>query len=134
MKRVNLIIVLSKDRSHVLMCHRQKNPYKGLYNFVGGKVELGEDGLVAAYRELFEETGITQNDIEIRPLFFTQYFEDNIELQTYVGQLNKDVILKEEANPLVWIDFDSDFLSDEYAGDGNINHMIACLKYYIHAT
>lgn len=134
MKRVNLIIVLNKDGSHVLMCHRQKNPYKGLYNFVGGKVELGEDSLVAAYRELFEETGITQNDIEIKPLFFTQYFEDNIELQTYVGQLDKDVILKEEANPLIWIDFNSNFLGEEYAGDGNINHMIACLKFYIHAT
>jgi 8-oxo-dGTP diphosphatase len=134
MKRVNLIIVLNKEGSHVLMCHRQKNPYKGLYNFVGGKVEPGEDNIAAAYRELYEETGITREDLEIRPLFYTQYFEDNLELQTYVGQLEKDVILKEEANPLVWIDFDSDFLSPDFAGDGNINHMISCIKFYIHAT
>ncbi len=117
-----------------MMCHRQKNPYKGLYNFVGGKVEPGEDNIAAAYRELYEETGITREDLEIRPLFYTQYFEDNLELQTYVGQLEKDVILKEEANPLVWIDFDSDFLSPDFAGDGNINHMISCIKFYIHAT
>ena len=40
------------------MCHRQKPPYQGLYNLVGGKAEDGEDGLHAAYRELREETGI----------------------------------------------------------------------------
>ena len=37
----------------------EKEPYKGMYNFVGGKVEEGETNDEAAYRELFEETGIS---------------------------------------------------------------------------
>lgn len=76
--KVNLIIVFDTKAENVLMCHRQKNPYKGLYNFVGGKKNPGESDIEGAYRELFEESGITVNDIEIKPLFFTQYFEDGM--------------------------------------------------------
>ena len=50
MRIVNLIIVLNQDKDQVLMCYRKKDPYKGLYNFVGGKVEEDEDHLEAAYR------------------------------------------------------------------------------------
>ena len=38
---------------------------KGKFNSVGGKVEENENELYAAYRELQEETGITQNDIDL---------------------------------------------------------------------
>ena len=55
MKIMNVIAVYDLRREHVLMCIRSKNPYKGMINFVGGKVEPGEAGLAAAYRELAEE-------------------------------------------------------------------------------
>ena len=134
MRVVNLIIVMNKEGNQVLMCLRQKPPYKGFYNFVGGKVEDGEDHLEAAYRELEEETNITKHDITIEPLFFTNYFKDNVELQVYYGQLKHEVSIKKEINPLVWIDFDSDFLDGRFAGDGNIEHMIACIRENVHAT
>jgi len=60
MRKLNLIVVFNKSLNQVLFCTRAKELYKGLYNFVGGKVE--EDD--AAYRESFEETGISRNDIE----------------------------------------------------------------------
>ena len=59
MQGYNLIVVFSEDRTKMLMCRRLKEPYMGLYNFVGGKIEKGEDGIDAAYRELREETGCT---------------------------------------------------------------------------
>ncbi len=39
MRKLNLIVVFSKKIDRVLFCIRAKEPYKGLYNFVGGKVE-----------------------------------------------------------------------------------------------
>lgn len=37
MKRnVNIIVVFNQNKSKVLMC-KEKAPFKGLYNFVGGK-------------------------------------------------------------------------------------------------
>ena len=54
MKKLNVIIVYDKQEKNVLMCKREKEPYKGMFNLVGGKVEESEDELCAAYRELEE--------------------------------------------------------------------------------
>lgn len=43
MKTANLVVVLDKENKSVLLCKRRKNPYKGLLNFVGGKLEPDED-------------------------------------------------------------------------------------------
>lgn len=52
MKKLNVILVYNKDFSKILMCKRCKEPYKGKFNLVGGKVEKDEKELQAAYREL----------------------------------------------------------------------------------
>ena len=39
MRKLNLIVVFNKNLDKALFCIRAKEPYKGLYNFVGGKVE-----------------------------------------------------------------------------------------------
>ena len=39
MRKLNLIVVFNEDLTKTLFCIRAKEPYKGLYNFVGGKVE-----------------------------------------------------------------------------------------------
>jgi len=80
MRKLNLIVVFNKNLEKVLFCIRAKEPYKGLYNFVRGKVEEGESNEDAAYRELFEETGITHKDIELDYFMDINYFkyENNI--------------------------------------------------------
>lgn len=50
MQGYNIIVVFDERRERVLLCRRRKEPYKGLLNFVGGKIEPGEEGLAAAYR------------------------------------------------------------------------------------
>ena len=39
MKKSNVILVYDENKEKILMCKRKKNPYKGLLNLVGGKVE-----------------------------------------------------------------------------------------------
>lgn len=39
MRKLNLIVVFNKDLSKGLFCIRAKDPYKGKYNFFGGKIE-----------------------------------------------------------------------------------------------
>lgn len=125
MKKVNIILVFNKDEDKILMCKRKKEPFKGKFNFVGGKVEQNEDELHAAYRELEEETGITKKDITLTNLMNFQYKVSGIELEAYTGKLNKDVELKEELNSLYWINKDEDFNNlDKFAGEGNIMHML----------
>ena len=84
MQGLNVIWVFNSATNKVLMCKRHKEPYKGLYNLVGGKIELGEDGLTAAYRELKEETNIS--DIELVQLMDCTYFlADRCRLELYLA-------------------------------------------------
>ena len=121
----NCIIVFNKTKDRALFCKRQKDPYKGLYNFVGGKIEPGEDSETAAYRELFEETGITRRQIHLYRLMNIRYYHQGFDLQLYVGELDEDVPLKEETNPLLWLPLTEDFADrTRFAGEQNIAHIM----------
>lgn len=129
MKRLNVILVYNMTKDKILMCKREKDPYKGKFNLVGGKVEIGENELSAAYRELNEETGITNEDINLVNIMNFQYKIDDFELEVYAGKLNKDVELREEVNKLYWIDIKENFFDlDKFAGNGNIGHMVEITK------
>ena len=125
MQGYNLIVVFDKTEQKLLMCKRKKEPYKGLSNFVGGKIEAGEEGYAAAYRELEEKTSITKNDIILTRLMDFTYHLDQCYVQVYVGKLNQTVVVKGEENDLYWSTLDHDFFdASKYAGEGNIGHIL----------
>ena len=125
MKKLNVIIVYNKEENKILMCKRAKEPYKGKYNLVGGKLEENEDSLEGAYRELEEETGITKDDTILTYLMNFEYKLLNMQLQVFVGKLNKEKTLVEEVNKLYWMDLNENFFDEEkFAGEGNIGHML----------
>ena len=125
MKKLNVIIVYNKDEDKILMCKRAKDPYKGKFNLVGGKVEPNENEMHAAYRELQEETGITRKDIKLTNVMNFQYMMSDMELEVFYGKLNKQVNLVEEVNKLYWIDKNENFFDlNKFAGEGNIGHML----------
>jgi len=49
--------------------------YKGpFWNMIGGQIEAGESAMEAAIRELFEETGISERDVQFGPIvWFGEY-------------------------------------------------------------
>lgn len=129
MRGYNVIAVFSPDRRTMLMCKRVKDPYKGLLNMVGGKIEQGEDGYAAAYRELYEETGITREDIRIVHLMDFTYPLCDEYVEVYAGGLKREVTLREEKNPLLWISADKNFFDMSlFAGEGNIGHIMEHIK------
>ncbi len=131
MKKLNVILVYNKDEDKILMCKRAKDPNKGKFNLVGGKVEPNEEELHAAYRELQEETGITRDDITLTSVMNFEYKLSDMELELYAGKLNKDVEIVEEKNPLFWVDKRDNFFDmDRFAGEGNIGHMVEQVNLY----
>lgn len=121
----NVIATFDSMCKHILMCKRRKNPYKGLYNLVGGKIEVGEDGLSAAYRELEEETGITKNDIELTHIMDFTYYLPSIKVEVFVGRINKDISVHGDENDLEWIEINQNFFDmSRFAGEGNIGHIM----------
>ena len=131
MQGYNCIMVYSQSGSNLLFCKRTKDPYQGLYNLVGGKIESGEDGFSAAYRELYEETGIDQNHIKLHHMMDFTYYNQDCYVEVYVGYLSSNIDLKEEAHPLVWLDVNENFFdSTRFAGEGNIGHMVEQVRCY----
>jgi 8-oxo-dGTP diphosphatase len=121
----NVLMVYNKDMDKLLMCERLKNPYKGLSNLVGGKIENGETGIDAAYRELLEETNISNKDIILHHLMDFKYYLQNCYVEVYVGRLKRDISVTGDENILYWSDLDYNFFDMSlYAGEGNIGHMI----------
>lgn len=132
MRKLNLIVVFNNDLEKVLFCIRAKEPYKGLYNFVGGKVEDSETNDEAAYRKLFEETGISHNDIELDHFMNLNYFKYENNLQVYYGILKHRVDLIEEKNKLEWLTINDELLNNsKFAGNYNIPHIIRQIKVYL---
>lgn len=127
----NAIVVFNKETDKMLMCKRRHNPYKGLSNFVGGKIEENENGLDAAYRELEEETAITKNDITLSHLMDFTYHFGNCYLEVYVGKLNKSIDVSGDENELYWSTLDHNFFdATQYAGEGNIGHIMMHVEMY----
>ncbi len=135
MKKMNVIVIFDKDMKKTLMCKRTKEPYKGMYNLVGGKIEKGNDGLSEAYRELCEETNIKKEDIKLIYFMNLSYIKWGKELEVYYGILNKNVNLIEEVNKLEWVSINENFFDmNKYAGEGNIGHIIEEIKYDIKSS
>ena len=125
MKKMNVIVVFDKKISKTLLCKRTKEPYMGMYNLVGGKIEKENDGINEAYRELFEETNIKREDIDLIHFMNLSYIKWDKELEVYYGILKNHVELIEEVNKLEWVDIcDNFFDMKKYAGEGNIGHII----------
>lgn len=132
MQGYNCIMIYDKTGEKLLFCKRMKEPYKGKFNLVGGKIEPNEDGFTAAYRELYEETGISRKQVSLHHMMDFTYLNQNCYMEIYVGRLHTDVMLREEKHPLTFLTVaEEDFFSlEKFAGEGNIGHMVEQVKEY----
>lgn len=131
MQGYNLIAVFHPTEEKVLLCKRLKEPYLGLSNFVGGKIEPNEPSETAAYRELFEETSITRDNVILTHLMTFSYPLDPCYVEVYVGRLKHDVSIYGDENELYWSDLDHNFFDmTRYAGEGNLGHIFEMIKIF----
>ena len=124
-RRFNVIMIFSPDGTKLLFCRRTKEPFRGKFNMVGGHIEPGETDEEAAYRELCEESGIGRDAVCLTHVMDFIYRTEELELQVWAGQLSKPVPLREEENPLFWLDETENYFdADRFAGNGNIGHIL----------
>lgn len=117
-----LTLVFNKDCDKVLVLYHNKQK---AYNFIGGKVQDLEDPMNASYRELFEETGISSKDIDLKFVRQESVVSKVGNSSTWsmfvtAGMLKHDVDLVSEKNPLQWVKL-ADFMKllPEMYGYGN---------------
>jgi ADP-ribose pyrophosphatase YjhB (NUDIX family) len=69
------LVVFSQDYSQVLLCKRKgENDFDGVYSFIGGKMEITDENILAGIkREKNEEIG-SNNVIDVYPTFSANAF------------------------------------------------------------
>lgn len=66
-----VVFLNSDDEIHVLLIQRKYGPFKGMWAFPGGFVEMNETLEQGVVRELQEETGLTDIDLKQLHAFST---------------------------------------------------------------
>lgn len=97
--------VVKNAHGQVLLARRAEHAHQGgLWEFPGGKVEVGETVQQALCRELNEELGITIGE-EAEPLIQIrhQYSDKNVFLDVWVVQDYKGSPSGREGQPLTWV-------------------------------
>lgn len=89
MKKAVLCFVIYKEQ--VLMINRNKPPFMGLWNALGGKVKKGESIFEAGAREVFEESGISLKPDSFSLLSsFTWNYDDELGYALVASLKEKD--------------------------------------------
>jgi 8-oxo-dGTP diphosphatase len=63
------VAAITLKDNHVLLAVRGKEPRKGMWGIPGGVVEVGETLIEAVKREVFEETNIVVEPVELLTVF-----------------------------------------------------------------
>ncbi len=129
MKKYVVVFLFTKDYKKVLMVKRNKPPYKGCWNGIGGKIEENETEIEAAIRECCEETEI---QLENAKLLMTYIYPETNEknkgtnLSVLYGFVDEVPIEANNEGIYEWKDilFASDFNNKELAGLANISQFI----------
>lgn len=106
-KLVEVVAALIKNGNKFMICQRpshKSNPL--LWEFVGGKVEIGETKEQALIRECREELGIT---IRVHEEFFDivhEYPDITIHLTLFISSIADGIPQKIEHNDIRWISSD----------------------------
>lgn len=69
LKRPGTVQVLATRENKILMSYEEQPLKSRGYNFLGGRVEEGEDPLEAAKRELLEEAGVTSDQWSLYKIY-----------------------------------------------------------------
>ncbi len=102
-----LIFIRNDDEILLIKGAKDKKIWPGLYNGIGGHIERGEDALSAAHRELFEETGLKNINLDLRAIIIIDVEEyQGISMFVFVGNSDKKLLVSSEEGILDWIKID----------------------------
>lgn len=97
-----------QDGQNVLLLRRSRPPMDGLYTGVGGKTEFGEDIHASCVREIFEETGLRVERLQLKGILKTLLHNENSSwlLCVYVAEKPSGVMSSCDEGELFWVPID----------------------------
>ncbi len=76
-----------KYKNKILLINREKPPFMGMWNALGGHLEKGEDVETCAKREIYEESGIKVDNVNLYSISTWNYDDDLI--YVYLSVIDK---------------------------------------------
>ena len=99
-----VVAALIWDQDKFMICQRPANKARGLlWEFVGGKVELGETKEQALIRECQEELGVTLSVGEVFMDVIHEYPDLTVHLTLFHATIREGTPQKLEHNDIRWI-------------------------------
>lgn len=104
-----LIVLFDREKENVLLRKRTNTSHEGLYDFIGGRLKKGEDGMAFAYRKLHHLFGVFAEDVELLHCMDVRYYSDNRRYEIYTGLLDTDKVISGRDQANKWFDIHTDF-------------------------
>lgn len=104
MKTIRVVAAIIKKGNKILIAKRGYGEFKGMYEFPGGKIELGENLEDALKREILEEM---KTHIDVDRFFYHVHYKYSsfiLEMDCYVCHLIDQHITLLEHMDYQWID------------------------------
>lgn len=127
MKRYVLVLLFNEDMSKILLMKRKKNPYIGLYNGIGGKIDGSESVFECCLRETIEEINVNLDNPKLLvtctyPESNELHKNSNIELNVMYDITEESEFVENEEGTFEWlpVDFVLDTNNKCIAGYGNV--------------
>jgi 8-oxo-dGTP diphosphatase len=113
----------------ILMINREKSPWKGSWNGVGGKLQHGETKEDCILREIKEETGLVINEVIYKGILTWDNFDaQGMGLHLFVASIDEKYVTTEliqtSEGILAWKDYDWIVSKDNVGVAKNIPHFL----------
>lgn len=107
MKTIHVVGAIIKKEEKILIAQRLKGEFAGLWEFPGGKVEIGESDEQALMREIDEELEIQINEIEYLTTAEYDYDTFHLSMKCYLCKMKNDHIQLHDHSAIKWISIDT---------------------------
>lgn len=103
----SIILLIDGGKVLLLQASDKKKIYPGYFNGIGGHIERGEDVLAGAMRELYEEAGISCQDLYLAGTIMIDVNEHTgILLFVFSGTKITGPLVSSDEGTLHWVDID----------------------------
>lgn len=105
MKSIEVVAAAIVKDERILIAKRASGEFEGLWEFPGGKIEIGESQETALKREIDEELNLMISDLNYVDTIFYDYPSFSLVMHLYSCTADTENIIKHVHSELWWIHY-----------------------------